>query len=190
MVVQIRGTSGSGKSWAIHQLLREELGAWEPQFVSKWVKSNRRIPLWYKHKEKPIAVCGSYTSLCGGCDNVGSAKYVYQLYEKIRMQYPNHTLLSEGLLLSEDVKWTTIYTTEKGWDVRPIFLTTDADVCIERVNKRRAYKGKHPVDETNTRGRIAVIERAKVKLEEKGVDCWSLTALETPSTILEWINAD
>ena len=64
MIVQVRGTSGSGKSYVVHKILQKDLG-WEP-ITEKWGKINRKIPLYYISGDGKIAVAGSYGAVCGG----------------------------------------------------------------------------------------------------------------------------
>lgn len=173
MIIQVRGTSGSGKSWVVHTLMKELSEMWIP-VKGRWKNKKRRIPLYYVTKltnGKIVVVCGGYESTCGGCDNIGSAKHVFWLYAKIRESFPTAVIISEGLLLSEDSKWT-IKAQEMGWEPRAVFLSTDVDLCIDQINARRKAAGKNePIPETNTRKRVEVIKRAKVKLKDAGV--WS-----------------
>lgn len=190
MIIQVRGTSGCGKSWIIHQLMKELVpfpaessqALWIP-VKARWKNKKRRIPLYYVtklHNNKIVAICGGYEAICGGCDNVGSAKHVFWLYAKIRESFPQCHIISEGLLLSEDTKWT-IKAQEMGWDPKAIFLTTEIDTCIQQINDRRKAVGKmEPIPESNTRRRVEVINRAKVKLKNAGV--WS-HAYPTNATI-------
>lgn len=156
IVIQIRGTSGSGKTTVMKQLMKNY----------RWLEmriDGRKKPLYYYHN-KDIAILGHYESVCGGCDNIGSAGKVYDVIQKI----DTAIVLCEGLLLSEDVKWT-LKLREEGHIVLPIFLTTPPDECVARVIDRRKEAGNEKEFNTaNTLNRVGVIERAYTKLKEAG----------------------
>lgn len=175
MIIQIRGTSGSGKTWVMRQVMNQ-LGPWKPQYTE-----GRRKPLYYSNV-LGVAVLGHYEATCGGCDNIGSAAQVYQLIQRLT---GNHrVILCEGLLLSEDVKWTSQLD-----DVRVIYLVTPIEKCIELIKQRRANAGNaKPLNEHNTRNRVAVIERSRVKLLDAGVLCRRVTANQAPKLIEGWIS--
>jgi hypothetical protein len=146
--------------------MKELSDMWIP-VKGRWKNKKRRIPLYYVTK----LTNGKIVVVCGGCDNIGSAKHVFWLYAKIRESFPTAVIISEGLLLSEDSKWT-IEAQKMGWEPRAVFLSTDVDLCIDQINARRKAAGKNePIPETNTRKRVEVIKRAKVKLKDAGV--WS-----------------
>lgn len=185
MIIQVRGTSGSGKTWVMNQLFGI-LGplVWQPIYTG-----TRRRPLYYKGWSS-IYLLGSYETACGGCDGIGSAKAVFDQYESILKADEKAVILSEGLLLSEDVKWTK-EAFDRGWDPRVIYLTTHIEACVTQVKHRRKAAGNDkPFNETNTRGRVKVIEKSKLKLESEGVVCRYVTASASPDLIKEWISAN
>ena len=62
MIIQVRGTSGSGKSWVVHTLMKELSEMWIP-VKGRWKNKKRRIPLYYVTKltnGKIVVVCGGY----------------------------------------------------------------------------------------------------------------------------------
>ena len=140
-----------------------------PVHLKHWGKTRRRIPLYYEAYNHKLIICGNYRSVCGGCDGIGSARKVFQLYEILKAWYPEAVIISEGLLLSEDVKWTK-EAYRRSWEPRVYFLRTTADKCINNINFRRKEAGKEPLEnELNTRARVEVIERARLKLREQGL---------------------
>lgn len=176
MIIQIRGTSGSGKSTVMRQVM-ERTGPWSPEYVS-----GRKKPLYCRSvwQGLKLVVLGHYESPCGGCDTIGSARAVFELIDII---HPYDVVLSEGLLLSEDVKWTCQMA-----GVRPLFLTTDVERCIEQIKGRREEVGNSkPLSEKNTRNRVAVIERARNRLLEAGIDCRRASPEQAGRLILSWL---
>lgn len=177
-VIQIRGTSGSGKSTAIRRfmdLVAERTAApWVPHH-----EEGRKKPLYYRHLPTRLAVLGHYESVCGGCDTIGSAREVYELIQSLpsRIQH----VICEGLLLSEDTKWTSQLT-----DVYVLFLTTPVETCLAQIEDRRAAKGNDkPLNPDNTVNRVATIERARLKLENLGVRIRRCSANQAPGRILD-----
>jgi uridine kinase len=171
MIIQIRGTSGSGKTTVMRKVM--EGFSWTPQYAD-----NRRKPLYYTCGE--MAVLGHYDATCGGCDNVGSARQVFDVLKAIEQPI----ILCEGLLLSEDVKWAT-----QMEDLRVIFLTTSLDECLRRVRARREAAGNEkPFNEYNTTNRVGVIERARERLIAAGILCRRASVEQSPRIILNWRN--
>lgn len=164
LILQIRGTSGSGKTTA----MREIIGGLD---LVPIIEEGRRKPIGYYSGS--VCILGHYESTCGGCDNVGSARSVFDLIQRVQSLSPNNVdlVLCEGLLLSQDVKWTTELK-EIGHDVRVLFLNTDTDKCIEQVKQRRLDAGNDkPLNTHNTIKRVKLIERARTRLRQNGVYC-------------------
>ena len=182
MIIQVRGTSGSGKSTAVTEWMKSRL--WVPNF-----KTGRRKPLFYTTpKHKGLIVLGHYETVCGGCDTVGSAPAVYRALQDVNEIYPWHTAVTEGLLLSEDVKWTK-QLLEDGHEVRALFLSTPTDQCLKRINQRRAEAGvTTPVKPHNTVNRQKAISRARRVLTEetKAVVRW-VPSIRASNWIERWV---
>jgi|TARA_R110000824_G_scaffold89320_7_gene219080 thymidylate kinase len=175
MIIQVRGTSGSGKTTVMNEVM-ERLGE-----RSSVYREGRKKPLYYSFPGG-VAVLGHYESNCGGCDNIGSAPQVFELIQEVSKTH--RTILCEGLLLSEDVKWATQM---KGLKI--VFLVTKIERCIRRVKKRRKDAGNDkPLNETNTRNRVAVIERAYGKLKALGTKCVKKKSTTATDLIMEWIS--
>lgn len=179
MIIQVRGTSGSGKSTAVRAVMAA-VGGWEPVFAP-----GRRRPLYYRSEAAgaAVAVLGHYETPCGGCDTVGSAAAVYELVLGVRPLVA--AVLCEGLLLSEDVKWSSrldglvIY-----------FLNTPPARCLDHVRARRRAAGDtRPLDPANTENRVRTIERARVRLAAAGVECRRCSAPQAPRLVLARLRA-
>lgn len=180
MIIQVRGTSGSGKTWVMQQVIKA-LGDYEEQYIYD-PETGRKRPRCYFFNGL-VYVLGHYKTACGGCDGIGSARAVYDLTRQL-LDGPDRArvILQEGLLLSEDVKWSSQLP-----DLRIVFLTTPVEKCIGQVKKRRAEAGNDkPLNENNTRRRVAVIERARIKLLNLGVDCRRMGAEQAAREVLRW----
>lgn len=177
MIIQIRGTSGSGKSTVVKNFMGLE--NWNSRF-----SVGRKKPLYYQHESRPIVVLGHYESACGGCDTIGSAPKVYDLIKSIPSEFH---IVCEGLLLSEDVKWTHQLFRD-GYDVRVIFLTTPLAQCLSQVKSRREEAGNsEPLNPKNTENRVAVIERARIKLRAAGIVGVRLNSSQVVGKMVEWL---
>lgn len=179
MIIQIRGTSGSGKSTVMRQVMDSfENGWWETH------RRGRKQPLYYVNETNDrLLVLGHYASPCGGCDTIGSARQVYELTTELLAENPQRIILQEGLLLSEDTKWSSQLP-----DLRALFLTTPLDRCLRQIESRRKSVGNDkPLNPANTTNRVGVIERARGKLESVGVLCQRCPSEQAASIILRWI---
>lgn len=171
LIIQVRGTSGSGKSTVMKRVM-DSLDL-VPEYEEK-----RKRPLFYSQGLR-LAVLGHYESPCGGCDTIGSARAVYDLIQRLT----HRIIICEGLLLSEDVKWSSQLK-----NLRIIYLTTPVERCLAQIRSRREEAGNDkPLNEDNTRRRVAVIERSRVKLIDLGVRCIRASANQAPNIIRKWI---
>lgn len=176
MIIQIRGTSGSGKSTSMRKTMELLGGPWNQVTVA-----GRKRPLYYERGDYPknIVVLGHYESPCGGCDTIGSAAAVYELIQSLQFGH----LLCEGLLLSEDVKWS-----KQLKNLRVLFLTTPLEQCLSNIQKRREVAGNtKELNPANTSNRVETIQRARAKLVEAGVSCRRCSADQAPEIIRKWI---
>lgn len=183
MIIQVRGTSGSGKSTVMRAVMERIGGPW------KGIKAEgRKKPLYYKlDKAHPqIVVLGHYESACGGCDTIGSAAQVYELTTTLvgaLGRAGKYVILQEGLLLSEDVKWTTQLP-----NPQVVFLNTPLQRCLSQIKGRRREAGNEkPLNEANTTNRVTVIERARTKLIDAGVSTKRCTPEAAPAIIINLI---
>jgi len=175
-VIQIRGTSGSGKSTVMREVLKRLNRTLYPVY-----RPRRRNPLYYK--SEGIIVLGHYESPSGGGDTIGNARAIYQLIQQVITEHDPAVVLAEGLLLSEDVKWSSQLNR-----LKVVFLTTPIDTCLERIRKRRLSVGNtKPLNTFKTVRRVKVIERARQRLTEAGVECRRVTCEQAPDLILRWI---
>lgn len=177
MIIQVRGTSGSGKTWVMKKVM-DQFYPWTPITVS-----GRKQPLYYVHPEQSLAVLGHYNSACGGCDTIGSARAVYELIQKVQAEWLGVRIVCEGLLLSEDVKWSSQLK-----DLRVVFLTTPTADCLTNIEHRRKLVGNDkPLNPKNTENRVGVIERARVKLTDYGVLCRRAPSQQAYKLIIRWL---
>lgn len=162
--------------------MREVMGsypAWVPSF-----RPDRKKPLLYRSGS--LVVLGPYEIPCGGCDKVGSARAVYDLIRSEKLLETSNVVLCEGLLLSEDTKWTTQLS--ETHEVRVVFLTTGLEECLTRIKGRREAVGNNkPMSSDNTANRVAIIERARRKLVSSGILVRRVSSEQAPDLVRNWI---
>lgn len=154
--------------------------SWEPVHIG-----GKNRPNFYISQDPPntIAVIGPYESPCGGCDAIGSARMVFDEVENIRLIPGVKHILMEGLLLSEDVKWSVQIP-----NLKVIFLTTPLERCLKQIGQRRKAAGNEkPLNPQNTTRRVDVIERARIRLEEAGVSCRRASADQAVNLVLSYL---
>lgn len=159
MIVKLHGTSGSGKS-TVARALMEGMEKW-----SILHPANRKVEAYKVHRPdfvKPLYVLGPYNAVCGGLDSLSDVGDHIRLLETYG---PLGHVFYEGLLGSEYYGRIGKVSEMFGDQHIFAFLDTPIEVCIERIKARRLAKGNlKPLNESNTRGRVAKIERLAYKL--------------------------
>jgi hypothetical protein len=177
MLINLRGTSGSGKSTAALGLLarcphRPIYGALGP-----------RMPEGYVLRDHRVFVIGPYASECGGCDRIQPFALIPQLIEKYAGQ--GHVIF-EGLLISTfygDIGRLLMEAQES----MVMFLDTPLEVCIRRVRARRMAAGNHrPFNPTLLAQKHAQIARLKAKFGSRAI---SVTDHDAAAIIMRLLTA-
>lgn len=130
MIVNLRGTSGSGKSTVARRIIEEHGG----QPIMGMVPGGKKERI-VAYEIGNLCIPGSYVNVCGGCDTLswkGAADY---LEEKVRALAGNgYHVLFEGLVNTAGSKrWEGV---AADFPMQWAFLDTPVEVCIERVLKR------------------------------------------------------
>lgn len=140
-VVQLRGTSGSGKTTAMKHLL-EKIDA-EPVAMNERMTKNT-VYRGTLQNGIVVYVLGDYSPhrSAGGCDTIPSVQEVIDLVEKYGSK-KNSLVVLEGLLLAHSWGALGEYAHER-WGERYVnaFLDTPMETCLARVAERRAGKGR------------------------------------------------
>jgi len=169
VVYNIRGTSGTGKT----TLVREIMARYEerkPIFIE-----GRKRPIGYvltrpRHSfvTRPLFIVGSYESVCGGCDTITVRTDVY----KVARQYhaAEHDVIFEGLLCSDECNHTMQFHID-GIPITVVALNTPIEVCLERVNARRRAKkpNAEPVNPKNTIAKARTMAKVMERFKAAGM---------------------
>ncbi len=186
MIINIRGTSGTGKSHLVRQVMVAMNKAGDP--IIPQHEANRRQPIGYVlirpigAPGRSILVVGHYETPCGGCDTINKMDRIYELVRKGVDR--GYDVLFEGLLISAEVNRTQKLH-DDDLELTVIALTEiPLQECLDSVNKRRW--AKHPdkpgVNPKNTEAKWKQTRRSCARLEEAGIevhrvnreDAWTL----------------
>ena len=179
MILNIRGTSGSGKSYLVRRVLRCYTAGRE---IIRQAGRTQPLAYVYRHTNgSSLAVIGHYEQECGGCDTITDVRIVFGMV----MQYHSlgHNVLFEGLIVSSLVNQIVdIWDSTKALLV--ISLNTPLEDCLDSVNRRREFKAPartnlfgvrvrqtEDVNPKNTTAKVKIVERAMERFSEAGVPC-------------------
>lgn len=144
MIINIRGTSGSGKTTVVRGIM--DKGVVTP-LDSKPKPHGYRVTI--PSLDLPVMVVGSYENTCGGTDGI---KTQDEICDRIRRFAQDGHVLVEGLLMSKTFGRYAALDRElasTGHHFIWAFLDTPLDVCLARVEARRETRrlGKAVVPE-------------------------------------------
>jgi hypothetical protein len=131
MLINVRGTNGAGKTTVIRELM-----ALCPHKLIYGVLGPRLPEAYLLMLPQPVYVLGPYLIPCGGCDRIQPFALVPPLIEKYAQR--GHVVF-EGLLMS--TFYGEVGRLTEAHDSVVMFLDTPLDVCIARVEARRAAAG-------------------------------------------------
>ena len=141
MIINIRGTSGAGKTTIIRELMEK--------FVSEDVtdRSGKVIAVLINWSQ-PIYVIGRYDNVCGGCDTIKTQDEIRRRIAKFCKQ--GHVIY-EGLTISNGYAKNLAHHRRMKQPFAFAFLDTPLRTCISRVRKRRKAAGNtKPFNTENT----------------------------------------
>lgn len=160
MIINIRGTHGSGKS----TIVRHFLTAYSHQEIrpegSKKIEGYECSSPFGK-----LFIVGSYATACGGCDAI-------QPYNLIWPRIVSYAtwghVLFEGALVSSSYGNIGRASEEYGNRFVFAFLNTPMSVCLERIKQRREAKGNlKPLDPKNTQVKYDNIQKSIPKIRDE-----------------------
>lgn len=175
MIISLRGTNGSGKSWVIRQLLdvggarlnslNSEVGLYRGIVGRLGHKRPEAYALTLPRVKGPTYVLGPYVGAnCSGVDQITSFEVIPQLIE----HYADlgHVVF-EGVLIS--TMYGVIGDLMERWGKQSVFLTltTPLEQCIRQVNARRGDKG--PINPKLMTDKFCAIQRVHERVEKDGI---------------------
>lgn len=192
-LIQIRGTSGSGKSTAMKRMMdlyRLVKGKrWQAIYQDAKKKPFRKQPIYYELDG--VCVLGHYEGPGGGCDLLGADRSVARTLALAKLLFARGAkcVVMEGLLHSADVVNTVAAADPHHRLTRILWLNTPLEVCIERIEARRKAKGNDkPLSVAKTTVRFTEIARARERLQGlPGIDCRTATCDQVPALVVSWL---
>jgi thymidylate kinase len=184
MIINPRGTSGSGKTTVVRGIMDHY------PIVNPIFNENQRKPIGYQllgHPDiKDTYVVGSYENVCGGCDSI---KTQDEICDRVRRFAPLGHVLVEGLLMSH------LFSRYVGLakELIPIpyvwaFLDTPLSVCIERVQVRRNARGiTTPLNTKNTEQKWHDMRRVFAKCQAAKLDARWLDHTNPVEIVWGWL---
>ena len=158
MIINLRGTHGSGKSYVAKQIITRFDGV--PIGEDK-----RGNPLGYAMQldnGKALYVVGRYDIACGGCDAIQPYSLIWpRVVEFAKLGH----VLFEGALVSSSYGNIGRASEVYGEQFVFAFLNTPMSVCLERIRKRREAKGNlKPLNPKNTQYKFDNIQHSIPKI--------------------------
>jgi len=171
MIINLRGPNAAGKT----TIARDLMARAECRPVR--LKPGGR-PIGYAGPAPwRLEVLGSYENACGGCDTIRTVQEVIDRTE--RAMHRGANVLFEGILIS--TTFGAIGTWAQGLKFPPVlfaFLDTPMEVCLDRLEKRRAESGRatKPLNLENVKAKWHQNARLVSRFREAGLKV----------TILDW----
>jgi hypothetical protein len=182
IVLNLRGTGGSGKSSAVRSLM-------DCHGIAQELKHARTGKTIAYRLRSGVVVVGRYQSACGGCDALSTFA---EVADYVRHYSESAPVVFEGFLWSGIFKSSHNLAEGLSGTRRVIFATLDTplDVCVERVKQRRAAAGNlKPFDPRNIASKYWSVIKAHIKLERAGWDTRLLPHSDTLPTMLRWLES-
>lgn len=178
MILNIRGTHGSGKSTIVLDLLRK--------YEHELLGAGKRPEGYLVHVpqlHRPLFFVGPYATACGGCDAIQPYALIWP---RVLAYARKGHVLFEGALVSSSVGEIGRAMGARKKDCVVFFLDTPVEVCLERIHQRRLAKGdERPLNPHNTTVKYVAVERSRPKLEALGLKCATLNHKKATKQFLE-----
>lgn len=199
MIIQVAGTSGSGKSHLVRAFMRwaekEEIPV-ETQYVSDLTKPQGRgeRPVGYvvgaegRGIEHNVFLPGAYETPTGGCDTIRNLDTAFGLIESYRKQGCH--VLYEGLFMMNQQRGPAL-AAELGKNFCVLQLTTPLAICMASINARRAERGAEElVNKKNTIDNYKRAENYCSRMRNAGARVFRVSRDEGLDKILELLGAE
>lgn len=159
MIINIRGTHGSGKSTIVKTILNTYNGVAlgpekKPEGYSMTIADGSKL-----------FVVGSYKTACGGCDGIQPYNMIWP--RVVEYAQEGHVLF-EGALVSSSYGNIGRDSTVYGDQFVFAFLNTPLQVCLDRIMQRRKSKGvDKPLNPKNTTSKYENIQKSIPKIRDE-----------------------
>jgi len=164
MIINLRGTSGSGKTTAVRRLI--------DSFLSTKLYDNSKRLIGHKVQMSAghfVYVVGPYKTSCSGCDRMNSQD---QICEIIRDFAKHGDVIFEGYRTSGSVKrYVHLARSLPDHQFLFLFMDTPLKICLERLNDRRHKNNiKKPLSSRHVERTHERLQRMPAELLSLGMD--------------------
>lgn len=191
MIINVRGTSGSGKTYAVRRMMEQLDGDLLVYSEGDFFREGKVIAHCLHHRMQPVYVIGNYSSnVCGGCDTIGTQNLVCSTVRHFA-QFGH--VVFEGLIISHlFARYVALSKEFEAYGEHMVFvyLDTPIELCLDRVRQRRLAAGNtKPLDPTNTISKHESVHTCFDKMQEAGMDVrWMKHDGDVASQLLAMLN--
>ena len=189
MSIQIAGTSGSGKTYVVRQLMEQS------SRVDAYFVIGRQFPMGYYVNfpsiERSIYLLGSYENPTGGCDTIKSVKDIYSTVEHQNSQGVH--VVFEGLFAMNQTRGPALASRLPSGAITVLLLTTPIATCFSSIDERRAEKGLEglPVSRHgNTKGNYVRARNYTSRMRDAGARVKRVSRKDALPCLLELLTTD
>lgn len=190
MIINIGGTSGSGKSTIVRALIDDAPGSKGEICEVGGKLIGHRIN---GYGDKTLHIVGPYNKPTGGCDNISP---LYNVFDIVKHEYGNsgnkHNVLFEGLLVSRSKgRLVDLWDHINRKDFYVYKLNTSLEDCIKSIEMRRMAKGnKKPVNSQRTEETFHRVNKIYADLKALGIPVEEGTRAEIYVRILKRLRGE
>jgi predicted kinase len=186
MIINLRGTGGSGKSTLVRTVMSKYPGR-TPHFID-----GRKQPLAYlctREFKPPLYVPGHYETPTGGCDTIQKPDMVYELVTAAAQN--GCDVLYEGIMIGDDVR-RCVELSKAHPPLKVIALSTPIEECLKGIQSRRDTRGDdRELNPKNTISRLDRLKKSMIpRLKDAGVDCKWLSREQALVAVLSALGLD
>lgn len=198
MIINIRGTGGSGKSTVVRRIM-ELYSVKEPVFIA-----GRRQPIrYFLHNRAPVlhadgtrpiphlVVPGHYETPTGGCDTISTVDDVFEILDAaVKAQFD---VIYEGIISQDSTSRIIEFANKIGREnFAAILLNTPVEECLKGIQARRDERGDtRPLNPKNTINRAKSAKAGASRLKDAGITVYTLdreAAFLKAKELLGWPN--
>jgi hypothetical protein len=166
VIVNLRGTSGSGKTTAVRALLRRAEGTQAIYGAHFGFRMPEAQTLRLAGIKQPVFLIGPYGSDgCDGCDRIQPYALIPPLIEKYAAR--GHVVF-EGLLISSCRGVIGEILERYEQNAVMLFLDTSLETCLQRI-EARSGKPRDARLIKNVSGKYRSIERIEARVRDEGI---------------------
>lgn len=164
MIINIRGTSGSGKTYTVRSFMESinpDIKVMDDDKILAHVAFYNMVPVYF---------IGKYDNVCGGCDTIHTQD---EVCNRVRYFSQFGHVIFEGLLISHSfMRYYSLMQEMKKIGIPMVIarMDTPLEICLERVMQRRLDKGNDKeLNPANTMSTFNSCQKLDTNFAEVGV---------------------